>query len=79
MDDTVVVVSQPLLKPLKIVKWKVSEGNSISVGCVILLYSTNEGDNTEILKLKSTQAGIVHKIIAQEKEVIKFGYVSKFK
>lgn len=75
MDDKIVVVSQPLLKPLKIVKWKVSESNSISIGCVILLYNIDGEDGKETLKLKSTQAGTVHRIVVQENGVVKPGYV----
>lgn len=73
MADKTVVISQQLLKPLKIVKWKVNESNSISIGCVILLYKFDGDDSKETLKLKSTQAGTVHRIVAQEGDVVKFG------
>lgn len=75
MADKTVVIPQHSLKPLKIVKWKVNEGNSISIGCVMLLYKVDGDDSKEILKLKSTKAGTVHRILAQEGDVVKFGYV----
>lgn len=75
MADKTVVIPQHSLKPLKIVKWKVNEGNSISIGCVMLLYKVDGDDNKETLKLKSTKAGTVHRIVAQEGDVVKFGYV----
>lgn len=74
MADKVVLVSQHLLKPIKIVKWKVNEGNSISNGCVLLLYKVDGDNSTETSKLKSTKTGTVHRIVAQEEDVVEFGY-----
>lgn len=73
MADKVVVVSQQALKPIKLVKWKVNEGNSVSIGCVVLLYEVDEDDKHVVCKLKSTKAGTVHKLLAQEGDVVKPG------
>lgn len=73
MADKIVVVPQHSLKPIKIGKWKVNEGNSISIGCVLLLYKVDGDNSIGSSKLKSTKAGTVHRIVAQEGAVVKFG------
>lgn len=73
MADKVAVLVQQALKPIKVVKWKVNEGNSISIGCVFLLYEVLDDERHVICKLKSSQAGTVHKILAQEGAVVQPG------
>lgn len=73
MAEKTVLISQQLLKPIKILKWKVSVGNSMSIGSVILLYDFDGATTPEQRKLKSTQAGTVHELIAPEGAIIKPG------
>lgn len=72
MADKTIFITQPLPKSIKIQKWKVSEGSTVSIGRVILLYDFEGAANKE-RKLKSTYAGTVHKIIAQEGAVVRPG------
>lgn len=76
MGAKVDVIVLQTKKSAKIIKWKVKEGNLISVGRVILIYefeSTEE--KKEQSKLKATQVGTVKKILAQENEIIHPGLV----
>ncbi|XP_017784029.1 PREDICTED: RNA polymerase II subunit A C-terminal domain phosphatase [Nicrophorus vespilloides] len=73
MAEKTVLLTQQLLKPIKILKWKVSEGNSMSIGRVILLYDFDGVSKPEQRKLKSQQAGTVHKIIQPEGAIVKPG------
>lgn len=66
-------ISQQQTKPIKILKWKVSEGNTLSIGRVILLYDFEGASKEEQRKLKVTQAGTVFKILAQEGAIVKPG------
>lgn len=75
MAEKTVLVTQQLLKPIKVLKWKVSPGNSISIGSVILLYDFEGATVAEQRKLKSTQAGTVHKLIAPEGAIVPPGWV----
>ncbi|XP_071444503.1 RNA polymerase II subunit A C-terminal domain phosphatase [Hetaerina americana] len=69
-----VVIVLPIHTPAKIIKWKVSEGNVVSVGRVILLYDSNAGEGkTEPKKLKATQVGTVVKLYAAEGETVNPG------
>ncbi|KAG8227390.1 hypothetical protein J437_LFUL000398 [Ladona fulva] len=69
-----VIIVLPSQIPAKILKWKVSEGNLLSVGRVILLYDSNFGDgNSEPKKFKASQVGTVVKLLAAEGDIIKPG------
>lgn len=50
------------------------EGNAISIGRVILLYDVVSDNKTDLKKLKASQAGTVHRIVAQEGDVVHSGY-----
>ncbi|KAK4885584.1 hypothetical protein RN001_001855 [Aquatica leii] len=73
MAEKTVVISQQSTKPIKIVKWKVREGFSVSIGSVVLLYDFEKPEKKQQLKLKSSHAGTVCKIIAQEGAIISPG------
>jgi pyruvate/2-oxoglutarate dehydrogenase complex dihydrolipoamide acyltransferase (E2) component len=66
-------ISQQQTKPIKILKWKVSEGSTVSIGRVILLYDFDGASKEEQRKLKVTQAGTIHKIVAQEGAIVNPG------
>ncbi|XP_018566284.2 RNA polymerase II subunit A C-terminal domain phosphatase [Anoplophora glabripennis] len=71
MAEKTVSISQSQSKPIKIIKWKVREGLTIPIGRLLLLYEIDGPKKEEQRKLKSTQAGTVHKIIAREGETVK--------
>lgn len=73
MAENTVLIVQQLLKAIKVLKWKVSVGNSISIGSVILLYDFEGANKPEQRKLKSTQAGTVHELIVPEGAIVKPG------
>lgn len=75
MAEKTVSISQSQSKPIKILKWKVHEGLTIPIGRLLLLYEIDGLKKGEQRKLKSTQAGTVHQIIAREGETVKPGYV----
>lgn len=66
-------ISQQQTKPIKILKWKVGEGNAVGLGRIILLYEFEKGSVGEQRKLKVNQAGTVHKILVQEGAIAKPG------
>lgn len=73
MAEGLVLISHQFSKAIRILKWKVSEGSVISIGRVMLLYDFDGSKEAEQRKLKSTQAGTVHRLIAQEGAIIKKG------
>ncbi|XP_971974.2 RNA polymerase II subunit A C-terminal domain phosphatase [Tribolium castaneum] len=73
MAEKTMCISQQQTKPIKILKWKVSEGNTVSIGRVILLYDFDGASKVEQRKLKVTQAGTIFKIVAQEGAIVKPG------
>ncbi|XP_066995998.1 RNA polymerase II subunit A C-terminal domain phosphatase-like [Anabrus simplex] len=74
MSTSSVLIVFPPGKSGKISTWKVKEGASVSVGCVLLLYDINTGNGQqEQKKLKSTQIGIVRKLLAKEGDTIQPG------
>lgn len=73
MAEKTVLISQQSLKPIKILKWKVSDGSSLSIGRVILIYEFEKVEKKEQRKLKSTHAGTVHRLIAKEGAIVKTG------
>lgn len=75
MAEKTVFITQPLTKAINILKWKVSEGNTVSIGRVVLLYDFEAAEKKEQRKLKSTHAGTVCRIIAQESAIVQPGYV----
>nr|XP_023021897.1 RNA polymerase II subunit A C-terminal domain phosphatase [Leptinotarsa decemlineata] len=75
MAEKLVYISHQQIKPIKILKWKVRKGSSVSIGRVLLLYNFVNGPEQEQHKLKSTQAGIVHKIVAHESSCVKQGEI----
>lgn len=74
MAEKIIVITLPTEKSIKIIKWKVKEGNAISIGRVILLYDVVSDNKTDLKKLKASQAGTVHRIVAQEGDVVHSGY-----
>lgn len=74
MAEKTVVISQQYLKPIQILKWKIREGFSVSVGSVVFLYDFEKVDKKQQRKFKSPQAGTVCKLIAQEGAIIRPGY-----
>ncbi|KAK9736853.1 NLI interacting factor-like phosphatase [Popillia japonica] len=75
MAEGLVLISHQFSKPIKVLKWKVREGSVISIGCVMLLFDYDGSTEAEQRKLKSTQAGTVHRLIAQEGAIVKRGDV----
>ncbi|KAG5874474.1 hypothetical protein JTB14_009197 [Gonioctena quinquepunctata] len=73
MAAKIMYISHQQTKPIKISKWKVREGSSVSIGRLLVLYNVVGDQRQEQRKLKSTLAGIVHKIVAQEGECVKQG------
>ncbi|KAL1513002.1 hypothetical protein ABEB36_002490 [Hypothenemus hampei] len=73
MAEDAVRVSQQQTKPVKIIKWKVREGTTVPVGRVILLYVFPDAEKVQQLKLKASQAGIIHTILAEEDRVVQPG------
>ncbi|KAK5647418.1 hypothetical protein RI129_002310 [Pyrocoelia pectoralis] len=75
MAEKTMVISQQNVKPIKILKWKVREGFTISIGSVVFLYDFEKVDIKQQRKFKSPQAGTVCKLIAQEGAIISPGEV----
>ncbi|KAJ8929197.1 hypothetical protein NQ314_018146 [Rhamnusium bicolor] len=75
MAEKTVCISQQQSKPIKILKWKVREGVTVSIGRLLLLYDFVGAKKEEQRKLKSTQAGTVNKIIALEGDTVKRGEI----
>lgn len=75
MAEKTVFITQQLMRPINIVKWKVSEGNTVSIGRVILLYDFAGAEKKEQRKLKCSNAGTVRRIVAQEGAIVQPGYV----
>lgn len=73
MAEGLVLISHQFSKPIKVLKWKVSEGSVISIGRVMILFDFDGSTTAQQRKLKSTQAGTVHRLIAQEGAIIKRG------
>lgn len=66
-------ISQHLTKPIKILKWKVSEGNTVCIGAILFLYDFDGATTTEKRKFKVGKAGQVYQIVAQEGAIVKPG------
>lgn len=73
MEEKNVSIYNQQSKPIKIVKWKVRPNVSISVGHLLLLYDFVDAKLLQNRKLKSTTAGIIRKIVAQEGDVVNKG------
>lgn len=73
MAEKIVVVSQQTSKSIKIAKWKVREGYPVSIGTVVLLYDFDGEQRGEQRKLKSSQAGTVYKLLAEEGAIVRAG------
>nr|CAI5824987.1 unnamed protein product [Callosobruchus analis] len=73
MVEKTIYISQPQTKPIKILKWKIREGQTVPVGRVLLLYDFAESKNPEQRKLKSLHAGTVNKIVAKQGDTINPG------
>lgn len=76
MAEKTVFITQQQNKPIKILKWKVSEGNTVSIGRVVLLYDFDGGDRKEQRRLKCTKAGTIRRLVAQEGAIVKPGYAT---
>ncbi|CAH0550969.1 unnamed protein product [Brassicogethes aeneus] len=73
MATKTVCISQTQTKPIKIIKWKVRENQTILIGGILFIYDFEGAEKPEQRKLKSSQAGTVHKIVAQEGSIVKPG------
>lgn len=73
MAEKYVIVSHQLLKPIKILKWKVRKGSYIQIGKMVLVYEHDTIDKEEQLRLRSTHSGILSKLIAAEGAIIQPG------
>lgn len=62
-DDTDIIIH----------KWKCSEGSVISSGNVILIYKL-AGNETKIIRLKTTKCGTVTKRLIREGDLVGKGY-----
>lgn len=58
---------------IKINKWKVREGFSVTGGNIILFYECPGGPEKDIRRLKATKAGVVKKRLAKEGEIVERG------
>lgn len=73
MAEKIVRINNPQMNPIKIIKWKVHAGISVPIGRILLLYDFVDSQVSQNRKLKSTTAGIVHKIVAKEGDVANKG------
>ncbi|CAH1116652.1 unnamed protein product [Phaedon cochleariae] len=73
MAEKTVCISQQQTEPIKISKWKVREGITVSVGRPLLLFNILGDQKAQQRKLKSTQAGTIQKILAKEGDVVNPG------
>ncbi|XP_018333105.1 RNA polymerase II subunit A C-terminal domain phosphatase [Agrilus planipennis] len=73
MAEKLEVVSQQFSNPIKILKWKVSEGYFVSMGTILLIYDVGLNTKKEQRKLKSTRAGSVYKLLADEGAIVNPG------
>ena len=71
-------VLQHSSRPIKIVKWKVTAGDSVSTGKVIFTYCVDGADKAEQRKFKSTKTGTVRRLLAQEGAIVNKRYVRQF-
>lgn len=76
MAEKTVFITQQQNKPIKILKWKVSEGNTVSIGRVVLLYDFDGGERKEQRRLKCTKAGTIRRLLTQEGAIVKPGYAT---
>lgn len=60
---------------IKVLKWKVREGSTISIGKVLFLYLNLRQNNHIQHKFKSPKAGILKQIVASEGAIVDPGYV----
>lgn len=73
MEENIVRIYNSQTKPIKIIKWKVRPSVSISIGHLLLLYDFVDAKIAQNRKLKSSTAGIIRKIVAQEGDVVNKG------
>lgn len=70
MAANTVVVTAGVEKSIKIVKWKVKEGFTISVGQIILLYDFVHIAKSEHKKLKAIKAGKIKRLVVREGDIV---------
>ncbi|XP_057660801.1 RNA polymerase II subunit A C-terminal domain phosphatase [Diorhabda carinulata] len=75
MAERTISIYQQQTKAIKIIKWKVRKGAIVSIGYPLLTYDFVDATKPEQRKWKSTTAGIVHRILVQEGQVIQPGEV----
>lgn len=75
MAERTVSIYQQQTKAIKIIKWKVRKGTIVSIGYPLFIYDFVDATKPEQRKWKSTQAGIVHRIVVLEGQVIQPGEV----
>ncbi|XP_041984430.1 RNA polymerase II subunit A C-terminal domain phosphatase [Aricia agestis] len=73
MADHTVSISVPSEKPLKVEKWKIKQGASVSTGQILFLYSDSSGKDTVIKKFKAVHAGTVTSIKVKEGDIVEPG------
>jgi hypothetical protein len=68
------IVISPAENDIKINKWKVRAGSQISNGNIILLYEeVKDAGSKDIKRLKSTNCGIVKKLLFKEGTIVSKG------
>lgn len=73
MAEKILQICNQQTKAIKIIKWKINNGVSISTGRILLLYDFLDSEVAQNRKLKSTTAGIVHKLLVKEGDVVHKG------
>ncbi|KAK9892206.1 hypothetical protein WA026_019010 [Henosepilachna vigintioctopunctata] len=73
MAEGVVCISHRQNKPIKVLKWKVREGTTVSFGRIIFLYNFNEDSKNIQLKLKCKKAGTIKRILIPEGAIARYG------
>lgn len=69
MSENIQVLA-PSDKDIEIVKLIVHQGSQVSIGKVLLLYAEANGKKDVVERLKSTNCGIVKKLLHKEGDVV---------
>lgn len=70
MADNTVMVTAGVEKSIKILKWKVKEGFTISIGQIILLYDFVNIAKSEQKRLKAIKAGKIKRLVVREGDIV---------
>lgn len=66
-------ISVPSEKLLKLVEWKAKEGDFVSQGKILFLYSDSSGNSNEKKRFKTVRAGTIVSIKVKEGDIIEPG------